>query len=77
MDDKEQRIIENSAAGFFTDLTYGALILLIGAGFGYLLGIGLSRAVRSMSARKLTKHLGVTEKIMRKFLARHFPKSTA
>ncbi|WP_459203495.1 hypothetical protein ACQVRV_00120 (plasmid) [Ralstonia pseudosolanacearum] len=47
MDDKTQRIIEKSTAGFFTNLTYGALTLVIGVGLGYLLGLGLSRAVRS------------------------------
>lgn len=57
MDEKTNRLIETSSAGFFTNLTYGALVLVVGWVLGYLLGFGLSRAVKSKALGAIFRYI--------------------
>jgi|APMI01.1.fsa_nt_gi hypothetical protein len=57
MDEKTHQLIKSSTAGFFTNLTYGALVLLAGWAFGYLLGVGLSRVVQSKALGAVLRYI--------------------
>ncbi len=63
MNDKTQRLIEHSAAGFLAPTTYAVLVLLLGLALGWVLGRALSRLLASPSAgaffRRVCPFLGL------------------